>query len=96
MPYERGVYGGEELSKGAIHSDKYRSRMKKTASMQVLKTKDRNMMSERIVEMEGNKILETHKVEKEKSNVMRLHLELDMAYVDEEDMQFLKKYGSVN
>lgn len=90
MPYERGVYGVEELSKGAIHSDKYRSRMKKTASMQVLKTKDRNMMSERIVEMEGNKILETHKVEKEKSNVMRLHLELDMAYVDEEDMQILK------
>lgn len=96
MPYERGVYGGEELSKGAIHSDKYRSRMKKTASMQVLKTKDRNMMSERIVEMEGNKILETHKVEKKKSNVMRLHLELDMAYVDEKDIQILKKYGSVN
>ena len=42
MPYERGVYGGEEPSKEAIRSDKYRNRMKKAASMQVLKTKDRD------------------------------------------------------
>ncbi|MBO5155065.1 MAG: hypothetical protein J6C00_12060 [Eubacterium sp.] len=95
MPYERGVYGGEELSKEAIRSDKYRNRMKKAASMQVLKAKDKNMMSGRIVEMEDNKILEFKKAEKEKANVMRLHLELDMTYVDEEEMQILKKYGSV-
>ena len=61
MPYERGVYGGEELSKEAIRSDKYRNRMKKAASMQVLKAKDKNMMSGRIVEMEDNKILEFKK-----------------------------------
>ena len=29
MPYERGVYGGEEVSKEAIRSDKYRNRMRK-------------------------------------------------------------------
>ena len=29
IPYERGVYGGEELSKEAIRSDKYRIRMRK-------------------------------------------------------------------
>lgn len=95
MPYERGVYGGEELSKEAIRSDKYRNRMKKATSMQVLKAKDKNMMSGRIVEMEDNKILEFKKAEKEKASVMRLHLELDMTYVDEEEMQILKKYGSV-
>lgn len=89
MPYERGVYGGEELSKEAIRSDKYRNRMKKAASMQVLKTKDRK------VDMEDNKILEYKKNEKEKRNVLRLHLELDMEYVDEEEMRILKKYGSV-
>lgn len=90
-----GVYRGEELSKEAIRSDKYRKRMKKAASMQVLKTKDRNMMSGRMVEMEDNKILEFKKSETEKMNVLRLHLELDMKYVNEEEMQILKKYGSV-
>lgn len=95
MPYERGVYGGKELSKEAIRSDKYRNRMKKAASMQVLKTKDRNKMSGRMAEMEDNKIREFKKAEKEKANVMRLHLKLDMTYVNEEEMQILKKYGSV-
>ena len=95
IPYERCVYGGEELSKEAIRSDKYRNRMKKAASMQVLKTEKRNMMSGRLVEMEDNKILEFKKAEKENANVMRLHLALDMTYVDEEEMQLLKKYGSV-
>lgn len=95
MPYERGVYRDEELTKEALRSNKYRNRMKKAAFLQVLKTMDRNMMSGRMVEMEKNKILEFKKEEKEKANVMRLHLELDMTYVDEEEMQILKKYGSV-
>ena len=95
MPYERGVYGGEEVSKEAKRSDKYRNRMKKAASMQVLKTKDKYMISGRMVEMEDNKIIEFKKAEKGKTNVMRLHLELDMKYVDEEEIQILKRYGSV-
>lgn len=95
MPYERGIYRGEDLSKEAIRSDKYRNRMKKAASMQVLKKKDRNMVSERTLEMEDNKVLQFKKAEKQNVNVMRLHLELDMKYVDEEEMQILKKYGSV-
>ena len=42
MPYERGLYGGEDLSKDAIRSDKYRNRMKQAAFMQVLKSTDKN------------------------------------------------------
>lgn len=39
MPYERGIYRGDELSLEAIRSDKYRNRMKKAAAMQVVKKK---------------------------------------------------------
>lgn len=95
MPYERGVYGGEELSKEAIRSDKYRNRMKKAASMQILKTQDRDTMSERLAEMKENKMMKFPKTEDREKNVLRLHLELAMKYIDEEDMQILKKYGSV-
>ena len=95
MPYERGVYGGEEPSKEAIRSDKYRNRMKKAASMQVLRTKDRDTMSERLAEMKENKMMKFPKTEDREKNVLRLHLELAMKYIDEEDMQILKKYGSV-
>ena len=52
MPYERGVYGGEELSKEAIRSDKYRNRMRKAAAMQVINSKGKNSVSERKAEMQ--------------------------------------------
>lgn len=90
MPYERGVYGGEELSKEAIRSDKYRNRMRKAAAMQVINSKGRNSVSERKAEMQESKNLEF-----KKDKVLKLHLELDMRYVDEEEMQILKKYGAV-
>ena len=94
MPYERGVYGGEEVSKEAIRSDKYRNRMRKAAAMQVIKSKGRNSVSERKVEMQESKIIEFRKEEK-RDKVLKLHLELDMKYVDGEEMQILKKYGAV-
>lgn len=94
MPYERGVYGGEEVSKEAIRSDKYRNRMRKAAAMQVLKAKGRNTVSEGKTEMQERKIIEFRKEEK-RDRVLKLHLELDMKYVDEEEMQILKKHGDV-
>ena len=94
MPYERGVYGGEELSKEAIRSDKYRNRMRKAAAMQVIKSKAANLASERKAEMQESKIIEFKKEDK-KDKVLKLHLELNMKYVDEEEMQILKKHGAV-
>ncbi len=95
MPYERGVYGGEDLSKDAIRSDKYRNRMKQAASMQVLKSTGRDKGPERNVEMEERKVIEFKKTESRSQKVLRLHLELDMKYVDEEELQILRKYGAV-
>lgn len=94
MPYERGVYGGEEVSKEAIRADKYRNRMRKAAAMQVIKSKGRNSVSERKAEMQESKVIEFRKEEK-RDKILKLHLELDMKYVDEEEMQILKKYGTV-
>ena len=94
MPYERGLYGGDELSKEAIRSDKYRNRMKQAAAMQVLTTKGKNTVSERRTDMQEKEVVEFSKDEN-KDKVLKLHLELDMKYVDEEEMQILKKYGDV-
>ncbi len=94
MPYERGVYGGEEMSKDAIRADKYRNRMRKAADMQVIKLKKENMILEKEAEMQESKII-VFKKEEKRDRVLKLHLELDMKYVDEEEMQILKKYGAV-
>lgn len=94
MPYERGVYGGEEVSKEAMRSDKYRNRMRKAAAMQVLKSKGSNPDAERKAEMQESNIIEFRKEDK-RDKVLKLHLELDMKYVDEEEMQILKKHGAV-
>lgn len=93
MPYERGVYGGDEPSPEAIRSDKYRNRMKNAASMQVVKKSAKEEISERTAEMTDNKVIEFRGRENERANVLRLHLELDMKYVDEKEIQILKKYG---
>ena len=94
MPYERGVYGGEEVSKDAIRAEKYRNRMRKAAAMQVIKSKAEKLVLERKAEMEESKVIE-FKTEEKRDRVLKLHLELDMKYVDEEEMQILKKYGAV-
>ena len=94
MPYERGVYGGEEVSKDAIRADKYRNRMRKAAAMQVINSKGRELVSERMAEMQESKIIEFKKEEK-RDKVLKLHLELNMKYADEEKINILKKYGDV-
>lgn len=90
MPYERGVYGGDELSKEAIRSNKYRNRMKKAASMQVIKSAGRDEAPERKEEMENIKNLEFKKTDNGFQKVLKLHLELDMKYTDEDEMQTLR------
>lgn len=95
MPYDRGIYGGEESSLEAIRSEKYRNRMKKAASMQVVKRTRVEDVSERMKEMADEKVTEFRGNNSDRPDVLRLHLELNMEYVDDEELQILKKYGSM-
>lgn len=93
MPYERGIYNGEGITLDAARANKYRNRMKKAAAMQVVK---RTAPDERGKEMEDGKVIQfKDKSNNNKPDVLKLHLELDMKYVDEEERQVLKKYGSM-
>ena len=96
MPYERGVYGVDELSSEAIRADKYRNRMKKAASMQVIKKTQEDNTSERIKEVADDRIIKISPHDDDRPDVLKLHLELNMEYVDEEELQTLRKYGSMN
>ena len=96
MPYERGIYGGEELSGEAKRAGRYRIRMKHAASAQVVNSKDKSRLhgeKGETVNMVGNKGMGS---EKKRMDVLRLHLELDLEYADEAEMEILKKYGSVS
>ena len=96
MPYERGIYGGEELSGEAKRAGRYRIRMKHAASTQVVNSKDKSRLhgeKGETVNMAGNKGMGS---ERKRMDVLRLHLELDMEYADEAEMETLKKYGAVS
>ena len=102
MPYERGIYGGAELSADAVRADRYRNRMKKAASMQVVKrTKGEVNLSkveektEMTKEMEDKKGAESKESYTGGADVLRLHLELDLKYADKEEIRILKEYGSM-
>lgn len=95
MPYERGIYRGEGLSLEAIRSEKYRNRMKNAASMQVVKRTQGEDMSKRMKDMTDEKTAKTRGNDNDKPEILRLHLELDMKFVDDEELQILKKYGSM-
>lgn len=96
MPYERGLYGGEEQSLEAVRSNKYRRRMKAAAAMQMVNRTQKNLEVEGEKEMQEKKIIGFKDEKKDESlRVLKLHLELDMEYVDEEERQILKKYGSM-
>ena len=84
MPYERGTYGGSQISGDAIRSGNYRNRMKNAAGMQVVKREK----IEKIIE--GDTQMKNHNQD---LNVLKLHLELDMEYVGEEEKELLKKHG---
>lgn len=84
MPYERGSYGGD-LSAEAVRSQKYRRRMRKAASMQVVKKQEkREREEENIMQVKDNR-----------SAVLKLNLELNTRYLREEEIQILKKYGDM-
>lgn len=96
MPYERGIYNGEEITQDAARANKYRKRMKKAATMQVVKRTVQEDTDERRKEMEDNKVIQfKDKSRNDKPDVLKLHLELDMKYVNEEEREVLKKYGSM-
>lgn len=84
MPYERGTYGGMNLSSDAIRSGKYRNRMKMAAAMQVVKKESTKEAQERECNMND---------EKKELSILKLHLELDMDYVDEKEREILRKHG---
>lgn len=96
MPYERGIYNGENVTLEAARAVKYRNRMKKAAAMQVVKRKLQEDEYERGKEMKDEKvILLKDKTNYDKPDVLKLHLELDMKYINEEGRKLLKKYGSM-
>ena len=95
MPYERGIYGGEELSPEAVRSDRYRHRMKKAASMQVVKRIKGRDKPERMEKMADKKIAGLQNSHGDSPDVLRLHLELDLQYADEEEIRILKEDGSM-
>lgn len=96
MPYERGLYNGEEITREAIRASKYRSRMKKAAEMQVIKRKPEEDYWEGGKKMTDNKVIEFEdKSSNDMTYVLKLHLELDMKHVNEEEKEILKKYGSM-
>ena len=87
------------LSGEAKRAERYRSRMKNAAAMQVVKAGNRDLMQEKKGEeniVENNKIMNLKMSGRKKMDVLRLHLELDMQYTDEEEMEILKKYGAVD
>ena len=95
MLYERGIYGGDELSPEAVRSDRYRHRMKKAASMQVVKRIKGRDKPERMEKMADKKIAGLQNSHGDSLDVLRLHLELDLQYADEEEIRILKEYGSM-
>lgn len=84
MPYERGTYGGTQISGDAIRSGNYRNRMKNAAGMQVVKREQIEKIIEGDTQMKENN---------QNLNILKLHLELDMEYVDEKEKELLKKHG---
>ena len=84
MPYERGTYGGTQISGDAIRSGNYRNRMKSAAGMQVVKREKIEKIIEGDTQMKENN---------QNLNILKLHLELDMEYVDEKEKELLKKHG---
>lgn len=92
MPYERGLYGGEKSSVDAVRAERYRNRMKKAASMQVVRKR-----AESNVETGERMMQKVNKtVQKQKScgrKVLKLHLELDTHRLNEDEITVLKKYG---
>ena len=70
--------------------------MKHAASAQVVNSKDKSRLhweKGETVNMVANKGMGS---EKKRMDVLRLHLELDMEYADEAEMETLKKYGAVS
>ena len=66
--------------------------MKNAAAMQVVKAGNRDLMQEKKGEeniVENNKIMNLKMSGRKKMDVLRLHLELDMQYTDEEEMEIL-------
>ena len=69
MPYERGVYGGENVSPDAKRAEKYRNRMRHAAAIQVIKANRKGDRGEMQVKNNRSKC---------KAQVLKLHLELDL------------------
>ena len=97
MPYERGLYGTENASADAVRAERYRSRIKQAASMQVVKRlvlskEEKETMTMRMVDEKPGK----HEIqEKCVPRVLKLHLELDMHRADELEISTLKQYGKM-
>ncbi len=89
LPYRRGQYGGDSRSSDAVRSEEYRERMLVAESAQM---KGKNSMQKLDVIKERNRQLAG---ERPTPYAIRLHLELDMEWLGEEETVILVKYGKM-
>lgn len=87
MPYKRGIYGDGEPSLEAVRSERYRNRMKRVEALQVVKNNKEREVS--------NTMIKPNHKKNQVTNVLKLHLELEIEGLGEEEIQTLKKYGSM-
>ena len=110
LPYTRGQYGGDQRSNEALRSMIYRYRIKQAEKLQVInsinnrtKSKKQQKMSLEEYKMrnKGMNIMSerTKQLEDDRSvpYAIKLHLELDMNkhYMNEREIDTLKKYGKM-
>lgn len=99
LPYTKGYYSDNVKSNNAIRSGEYRGRKKSAAKARVhfVENKEKKKDVIHYTDLkDGLRALDVQERHVHKSPlVFRLHLQLDMKYLNEEDKQTLCKYGKV-
>lgn len=90
MPYARGTYGGDQRTLEALRAENYRMRKRTAALMQVAQHSAHSFSEQESQTMKKEKNLKEQGV-----GVVKLHLELNLEDALDEDIEVLKKYGSM-
>ena len=91
LPYSKGVYGLEDKSESAAWSDDFRKRKKRAADAQVVPSieENENVKRQEIFDMEKARITSTPPI------AVKLHIELELNDVSEQNISTLKKYAKM-
>ncbi len=90
MPYARGTYGGNERTLEALRAETYRMRKRNAAMMQVAQNGEHSFS-----EQERRMMKKEKNLKEQGLGVVKLHLELNLEDALDEDIEVLKKYGSM-